>query len=102
PKEVDVLVDVIYSLHETGEVSELFTGRWVAGEDFPAGVYEITAEEGSQFSTLETYTHPDRIKARYSMGDSEYGGMSSFVTSFEEWDIVMLRYYPSVTISQKY
>src|SRR5690625_2559301 len=99
--EIDGLENVNFTPHETEEVSELFTGMWVVGEDFPAGVYEITAEDGSQFGTLETYTHPDRIKARYSLGDSEYGGMSSFVTSFEEGDIVLLRNYPSVTISQK-
>ena len=99
--EIDGLENVNFTPHETEEVSELFTGMWVVGEDFPAGVYEITAEDEGQFGTLETYTHPESVKARFSLGDSEYGGMSSFVTSFEEGDIVILRNYPSITLTQR-
>ncbi|WP_017549420.1 hypothetical protein [Salinicoccus carnicancri] len=99
--EINGLENVSFTPYETEEVSELFTGMWVVGEDFPAGVYEITAEDEGQFGTLETYTHPDSVKARFSLGDSEYGGMSSFVTSFEEGDIVILRNYPSITLTQR-
>lgn len=99
--EINGLEGVNFAPYETEEVTELFPGMWIVGEDFPAGVYDVETESTDYYGTMEVYSHPDQIKARYSLGDPEYGGMSSFTASFEAGDIVELSNSPAVTINKR-
>ncbi|WP_411842426.1 hypothetical protein [Salinicoccus sp. HZC-1] len=99
--EINGLEGVDFTPYEAEEVTELFHGVWVAGKDFPAGVYDISVEEMESYGSMEVYNIPDTIKARYSLGAPEYGGMRSFTASFEAGDIVELQNTPTVTITKR-
>ncbi len=99
--EIEGLEGVNFTPYEAEEVTELFPGMWVVGTDFPAGVYDISMEETDYFGSMEVYSHPDATKARYSLGDPEYGGMTEFTASFEEGDIVELKNISTVKINKR-
>ena len=99
--EISSLENVQFTPYETTEVTELFPGQWIAGEDFPAGVYDVSLEETEAFGSLEVYAHPEYPKSRHTLGSESYGGMTSFTTSFEEGDIVELTRIPTVTLAER-
>lgn len=99
--EITGLDTVTFTPYETAAVSELFSGLWVVGEDFPAGVYDVSLEDTDIYGSLEVYSNPDMIKSRHSLGSREYGGMTEFTMSFEDGDIVELRYIPKITLSER-
>jgi len=99
--EISGLENVTLTPYETSSVNTIFPGQWVAGEDFPAGVYDISLEESESYGTLEVYEIADMNKSRHSLGSEAYGGMTEFTMSFEEGDIVELKYIPEVTLTER-
>lgn len=99
--EITGLDSAIFTPYETVAVSEISSGLWVVGEDFPAGVYDISLDDTDVYGSLEVYSHPEMIKSRHSLGSAEYGGMTEFTMSFEDGDIVELRYIPKVTLTER-
>ena len=47
-------------------------------------------------------SHPDYNKSRHTLGNAKYGGMTEFTMSFEDGDIVNLRYVPEVTLTERW
>lgn len=99
--EITSLETVNFTPYETSVVDEIYPGLWVVGEDFPAGVYDISLEENDSYGSLEVFTQPDMIKSRHSLGSEEYGGMTEFTMSFVDGDIVQLRYIPKVSLTER-
>lgn len=99
--EIMGMENIVFAPYETDDVNELIPGKWVVGQDFPAGVYDLSLEETDEFGTLQVGNQPDQSKARYSLGSTEYGGMTEFTASFEEGDIVELEHIPKVTLSER-
>lgn len=99
--EIANFENVNFTPYQTESVSTLFTGQWVAGEDFPAGVYDVSLPETESTGSLEVTAHPEYSKSRHTLGSAEYGGMTEFTTSFEDGDIVLLRYIPEVTLTER-
>lgn len=99
--EISGMDSVQFAPYETTEVTELFPGQWIVGEDFPAGVYDLNMEETEELGSLAVYAHPEYQKFRYSLGSEEYGGMTSFTVSFEEGDVVELARIPTVTLTER-
>lgn len=99
--EIANFENVNFTPYQTESVSTLYTGQWVAGEDFPAGVYDVSLPETESTGSLEVTAHPDYSKSRHTLGSAEYGGMTEFTTSFEDGDIVVLRYIPEVILTER-
>ncbi|CEA01815.1 hypothetical protein BN1048_01499 [Jeotgalicoccus saudimassiliensis] len=90
-----------FTPYETAPVETIFSGQWVVGEDFPAGVYDVSLPETEETGSLEVTAHPDFNKSRHTLGSAEYGGMTEFTMSFEDGDVVELRYIPEVTLTER-
>lgn len=90
-----------FTPYETVSVETIFPGQWVAGEDFPAGVYDVSVPETEETGSLEVSSHPDYNKSRHTLGNAKYDGMTEFTMSFEDGDIVNLRYVPEVTLTER-
>lgn len=113
PSQINVLLDEDYRVeisniesvtltpYETASVSKIFPGQWIVGEDFPAGVYDISLEKSDMYGSLEVYSQRDMVKSRHSLGSANYGGMTEFTMSFTDGDIVELRYLPEVTLTER-
>lgn len=113
PSQINVLLDENYKIeitniesvtltpYETASVSKIFPGQWIVGEDFPAGVYDVSLEEIDTYGSLEVYSQPDMVKSRHSLGSANYGGMTKFTMSFTDGDIVELRYMPEVILTER-
>lgn len=99
--EIDYVENMNFTPYETEAVENIFPGQWVAGDDFPAGVYDISLPETEATGSLEVTAHPEYNKSRHTLGSSEYGGMTEFTMSFEEGDIISLRYIPEVTLTER-
>lgn len=99
--EIDYVENMNFTPYETEAVDNIFPGQWVAGEDFPAGVYDIRLPETGATGSLEVTAHPEYNKSRHTLGSSEYGGMTEFTMSFEEGDVISLRYIPEVTLTER-
>lgn len=99
--EIDYVENMNFTPYETKAVDNIFPGQWVAGEDFPAGVYDISLPETEATGSLEVTAQPEYNKSRHTLGSSEYGGMTEFTMSFEEGDVVSLRYIPEVTLTER-
>lgn len=99
--EIDYIESMNFTPYETVSVETIFPGQWVAGEDFPAGVYDVSMPETEETGSLEVSSHPDYNKSRHTLGNAEYGGMTKFTMSFEDGDIVNLRYMPEITLTKR-
>ena len=99
--EIANFENVYFTPYETVSVETIFPGQWVAGEDFPAGVYDVSMPETEETGSLEVSSHPDYNKSRHTLGSAEYGGMTNFTMSFEDGDIVNLRYMPEITLTKR-
>ena len=99
--EIANFENVNFTPYETVSVETIFPGQWVAGEDFPAGVYDVSMPETEETGSLEVSSHPDYNKSRHTLGSAEYGGMTNFTMSFEDGDIVNLRYMPEITLTKR-
>ena len=99
--EITNFENVNFTPYETVSVETIFPGQWVAGEDFPAGVYDVSLPETEETGSLEVSAHPEYNKSRHTLGSAEYGGMTEFTMSFEDGDIVNLRYMPEITLTER-
>lgn len=99
--EIANFENVNFTPYETASVETIFPGQWVAGEDFPAGVYDISLPETEETGSLEVTAHPEYSKSRHTLGSAKYGGMTEFTMSFEDGDVVVLRYIPEVTLTER-
>lgn len=99
--EIDYIESMNFTPYETAPVETIFSGQWVVGEDFPAGVYDVSLPETEETGSLEVTAHPDFNKSRHTLGSAEYGGMTEFTMSFEDGDVVELRYIPEVTLTER-
>ncbi|CAD2071501.1 hypothetical protein GCM10007275_14600 [Jeotgalicoccus coquinae] len=99
--EIDYVESMNFEPYKTENVDTIYPGQWVAGEDFDAGVYDVSLPETEETGTLEVTAHPDYNKSRHTLGSELYGGMTEFTMSFEEGDIVSLKYLPEVTLTER-
>ena len=99
--EINYVESMNFEPYETENVDIIYPGQWVAGEDFPAGVYDISLPETEETGSLEVTAHPEYNKSRHTLGSELYGGMTEFTMSFEEGDVVSLRYIPEVTLTER-
>ena len=99
--EINYVESMNFEPYETANVDIIYPGQWVAGEDFPAGVYDISLPETEETGSLEVTAHPEYNKSRHTLGSELYGGMTEFTMSFEEGDVVSLRYIREVTLTER-
>lgn len=99
--EIDYIESMNFTPYETASVETIFSGQWVVGEDFPAGVYDVSLPETEETGSLEVTAHPEFNKSRHTLGSAEYGGMTEFTMSLEDGDVVELRYIPEITLTER-
>lgn len=99
--EVTGIESVTLTPYETQDVTTLVTGQWIAGEDFPAGVYDISTTFDETVGDIMVTQVKGMSKSRHSIGNEEYGGMTDFTMSFVDDDFVELEYVPEVTLSKR-
>lgn len=99
--EIDYIESMNFTPYETASAETIFPGQWVVGEDFPAGVYDVSLPETEETGSLEVTAHPEFNKSRHTLGSAEYGGMTEFTMSLEDGDVVELRYIPEVTLTER-
>ncbi|TVT27782.1 hypothetical protein FO441_08730 [Salinicoccus cyprini] len=99
--EISGMSGVSFTPYETAEVTELVPGQWVVGEDFPAGVYDISLEESESLGYLKVNAIKEYEKSRFALGNPAYGGATTFTTSFEEGEVVTVEVIPKVTLAER-
>ncbi|GAB3058897.1 hypothetical protein ACFOU0_04505 [Salinicoccus sesuvii] len=99
--EISGIDDVEFVPYETTEVSELTPGQWVVGEDFPAGIYDISLQETETLGYLKVNTIKDYETSRFALGSSAYGGTTEFTTAFEAGEVVTVEWVPKVVLTKR-
>ncbi|MFC3418723.1 hypothetical protein ACFOLA_04435 [Salinicoccus hispanicus] len=99
--EITGIDDVDFTPYETDEVTELSPGQWVVGEDFPAGLYDISLEESETLGYLKVNVIKDYEKSRFALGSLAYGGTTEFTTAFETGEVITIEWVPKVVLTER-
>lgn len=87
--------------YETSDIDVLTTGLWVVGEDIPEGVYDITVPNTDKYGSLSVSNVVDYDKMQIIIGSEQYGGTSEFTISFDDGDVLNLRYLPNIELVKR-
>lgn len=99
--EISGIDHVDFTPYETTEVYELIIGQWVVGEDFPAGIYDISLEENENLGYLKVSTVKDYDTSRFALGSSAYGGTTEFTAAFEAGEVVTIEWVAKVVLTER-